>query len=187
MDTVKRIEDPIVAGSEGFFDEVDIRECLHVTVRIANDFYAFLIKFGETPPAEEVTYVMDTIRSGTDWFFRLADLCAIINTGRDTWNFDPHLHWDFPALREKFLRNFEHLAGSSDMSVVQRLASVLALTHLELVFLAQHFPSAALRGWVDDSQSSAEFLSDLAELRAGRLTFDDVKACALVRRYKRRS
>jgi hypothetical protein len=35
--------------TDGFFDEVDIRECLHVTVRIANDFYAFLIRFGETP------------------------------------------------------------------------------------------------------------------------------------------
>ena len=148
--------------------------------------YAFLIKFGENPPAEEVAYVMDTIRSGIYWFFRLADLCAIINTGRDTWNFAPHLHWDFPALREEFLRSFEHLAGS-DMSVVQRLASVLALTHLELVFLAQHFPSATLGGLVDDSQSSAELLSDLAELRAGGLTFDDVKARALLRRYKGRS
>jgi len=184
---VDRIEDLIVAGSEGFFDEADIRECLHITIRIAKDFYDFLVKFGETPPAKEVAYVMDTIRSGIDWFFRLADLCVTINTGRDTWNFDPHLHWDFPALREKFLRDFEYLAVSPDVSVVDRLASLLALTHLELVFLAQHFPSAIFEGVVDDPQSSAEFLSDLVELRTGRLSFDDLKARALVRRYKDRS
>jgi hypothetical protein len=186
MDIVDRIEDPIVAGSEGFFDEADIRECLHITIRIAKDFYDFLVKFGERPPAKEIAYVMDTIRSGIDWFFRLADLCVIINTGRNTWKFDPHRHWDFPALREKFLGDFEDLAESPDISVVGRLASLLALTHLELVFLAQNFPSAIFEGAVDDPQSSAEFLLDLAELREGRLTFDDVMARASVR-YKCRS
>jgi hypothetical protein len=130
---------------------------------------------------------MDTIRSGTDWFFKLADLARSLTREEIPGTLTRTCIWDFPALREKFLRNFEHLAGSFDMSVVQRLASVLALTHLELVFLAPHFPSASLRGLVDDSQSSAEFLSDLAELRAGRLTFDDVKARARVRRFKGRS
>jgi hypothetical protein len=143
---IERIEDPIVAGSEGFLDEPDIREDLHVTIRIARDFYDFLVKFGDRPPAKEVAYVTDTIRSGMDEFFALAYLCRVINTGTDTWSFDPHVPWDFSALREKFLRDFERLAGSPEMSVVDRLASLLALTHLELVFLAQYFPSAILEG-----------------------------------------
>src|SRR5712671_3774121 len=112
MNLVKHIEDQIVAGSGGFFDEPDIREDLHVTVRIAGDFYDFLVKSGEKPPAKEVTYVADTIRSGMDEFFALAYICKVINTGRDTWRFEPHVRWDFPALREKFLRGFERLAGS---------------------------------------------------------------------------
>lgn len=186
MDLVKRIEELIVAGSEGCFggfDVPELREDLHVTIRIARDFHDFLVKFGEKPPAEEIDYVMGTIRSGMDEFFLLAYNCRSINTS-ETWGFDPHVHWDFPALRERFMRGFEHLADP-DVSVVDRLASLLALTHLELVFLAQHFPPAILGDVVDDPQSSAEFLSDLSELRAGRLSFDDVKARALVRRYKR--
>ncbi len=141
MDTVERIERLIVAGSEGFFAEPDIREDLHVTIRIARDFYDFLVKSGDQPPAKEIDYVMGTIRSGMDEVFALAYLCGTIS-GSETWSFDRHVHWDFPALRQSFLRGFEHLAGSSDVSA--GLASLLELTHLELVFLAQHFPSAIL-------------------------------------------
>src|SRR6516225_1045298 len=140
MDLVKRIEDRIVAGSEDFFDEPAIREDLHVTIRIAGDFYAFLVKCGEKPSAGEVTYVTDTIRSGMDEFFALAYTCKVINAERGTWAPDPHVRWDFPALREEFLRGFEQLAESPDAT--KSLASLLALTHLELVFLAQNFPSA---------------------------------------------
>jgi hypothetical protein len=128
---------------------------------------------------------MDTIRSGMDQFFALAYICRVINTGPDTWSFDSQVHWDFPALREKFLRGFENLAESPDASSVDRLASLLALTHLELVFFGQHFPSAILGCGADDPQSIAEFVSDLAEMHDGRLNFDDVKARALARQQKR--
>jgi hypothetical protein len=152
MDLVKRIEDQIVAGSKDFFDEPDIRKDLHVTVRIAGDFYNFLVKSGENPPAGEVTYVTDTIRSGMDAFFALAYICKVINTPRATWAFDPHARWDFSALRERFLRSFERLAESPDTEASQRLASLLALVHLELVFLAQHFPSAIFSDVADSPQ-----------------------------------
>ena len=139
MDSIDRIEGPIVDGSEGYFAEPELREDLHITIRIAKDFYDFLLKFGETPPAEEISYVMDTIRSGMDQFFLFAFSCRGINTEDDTWNFDRHVHWDFPELRNTFMRRFEHLV-ESDASAVDRLASLLALTHLELVFLGQNFP-----------------------------------------------
>lgn len=142
MDVVKHIEDQILAGSEGFFDEPNIREDLHVTMRIARDFHDFLVNSGERPSAREVAYVTNTIRSGMDEFFALAYICKVINTGRDTWKFDPQARWDFPTLREKFLRGFERLVGSIDAGTDERLALLLALTHLEIVFLAQHFPSA---------------------------------------------
>ena len=142
VDTVDRIEEVIVASAEGFFAETNIRQVLHVTIRIASDFYEFLVKFGEQPAAKEIAYVTDTVRSGMDEFFQLAYLCRIINTGPENWRFDPQAHWDFPKLRERFMRSFEQLAGSAD--AITGLASLLELTHLELVFLAQHFPSAIL-------------------------------------------
>lgn len=143
MDLANRIEDRIMAGSQDFFDEAPIRKDLHVTIRIAEDFYNFLVKAGEKPSPEEVTHVSDTIRSGIDEFFALAYICKVINTERGTWAFDRHVRWDFPALRERFLRGFEELAESPDANAAQSLASLLALTHLELVFLAQNFPAVS--------------------------------------------
>jgi hypothetical protein len=139
VDSIDRIEGAIVNGSEGYFDEPGMREDLHVTIRIAKDFYDFLVKFGETPPADEIDYVMGTIRSGMDEFFLLAYSCRCINTENETWSFDRHVHWNFPELRETFIRRFQHLVESDD-SAVDRLASLLLLAHLELVFLAQNFP-----------------------------------------------
>lgn len=139
MISIDRIEDPIVNGSEGFFDEPSVREDLHVTIRIAKDFYDFLVKVGETPSADQIDYMIGTIRSGMDWSFQLAYGCRCIDTGGDTWRFDRHTHYSFPELRESFMRRFEHLVESDD-SAVNRLASLFALTHLELVFFAQNFP-----------------------------------------------
>jgi hypothetical protein len=152
MDDVKQIQDRIVADSSGFFDEPDIRQDLRVTIRIAGDFYDFLMKSGEKPTVREIAYVMDTIRSGVDQFFALAHICRVIDTGANTWTFDPQARWDFSGLREDFLRGFERLAGP-DANAAQRLASLLALTHLELVFLAQHFPLAILEDLADSSES----------------------------------
>jgi hypothetical protein len=187
MESTDHIENLIVASSDGFFSEPEIREDLHVTIRVASDFYDFLVKYGETPPSEEIDYMMGTIRSGMDQFFALAYVCGIINTGSETWRVDTPLHCDFPILRERFLSDFEHLAGTPDASMADRLASLLALTHLELVFLGQHFPSAIFKNVASSSQPSSEFLSDLSEWQAGRLSFDDVNARLLARRYKGRS
>jgi hypothetical protein len=90
-----------------------------------------------------------------DEFFALAYICKVIDTGRDTWAFDPHARWNFPALREKFLRGFEGLAESPDAKAPQKLASLLALAHLELVFLAQHFPSAIFKEAADSPQPAS--------------------------------
>lgn len=144
MDALEKIEESIVAGSEGFFDDQPTRDDLHVTIRIAKDFHEFLVKFGDNPPAAESRYVMGTIRSGMDWFFGLAHDCAIINTPRSSWNFVPQERWDFSGFRRRFLSNFERLTGDTDIGVIDRLALLLALTHMELVFLAQHFPSSVI-------------------------------------------
>ena len=144
MDPVPLIEDLIVSGSEGFFDEPGDREDLHVTIRIARDFCDFLLNAGEQPPPGEIEYVIGTIRSGMDHFFALAHACAVINTPRSSWNVDSRAGWDFALLRKDFIRGFERLGDSAPASAVERLAGLLALTRLELLFVAHHFPSAIL-------------------------------------------
>lgn len=144
MDSIDRIENLIVNSSGGFFDERNIREDLHVGIRIAKDFNDFLVNFGECPPPVEIDYILGTIRSGIDEFFALAHLCAIIDARSEAWTFDRHTSWDFPKLRKDFLHNFQYLMESQNVEAVNGLAHLLLLTHLELVFLAQHFPSG---GW----------------------------------------
>ena len=142
MDTIARIENFIVNASEGFFGEPTGREDLHVTIRIANDFYEFLVTYGDHPPTAEIDYMNGTIRSGMDHFFGLAYACAGV-TGSESWSVETPMPLDFIALRGRFLKGFESFSGSSS-DVNAALAALLGLTHLELVFLAQNFPSAMI-------------------------------------------
>ena len=149
MNRVEQIENAIVAGTEDLFDHANIRdnlrstsrEDLHVTIRIAMDFYDFLTKHGESPTAEQIDYMAGTIRSGIDEFYLLAYSCRSVVCCGETNDFDPHEHWNFPTLRERFMRGFEHL-DDPEVAAVDKLASLFALTHLELVFIAWNFPSA---------------------------------------------
>jgi hypothetical protein len=142
MKTADAIEDQIVQTSDGFFEDEDVRENLHVTISIAGHFYNFLSDHGERPAAEHIDEVMEIIRSGMDHFFSLAHFCKVIHTARDSRSFERCLHWDFRTLRETYLRGFERLAAAPDVGAADVLPSLFALTHLEMVFLAQHFPSA---------------------------------------------
>jgi hypothetical protein len=167
MDRVELIEDAIVAGSDlhGTY-----REDLHVTIRIARDFYEFLVKHGETPNGEQIDYMAGTIRSGIDEFYLLAYACRSIVRDNETWKFDPHEHWDFSVLREGFMRGFEHLADP-DVSTADRLASLFTLTHLELVFLARHFPSAIFADRASDSMTVNESLQSIKRMIGGKASW----------------
>lgn len=193
MNQVEHIEDAIVAGSEGFFDSAEIRSDLRVTIRIAKDFYDFLVKFGESPDAHQIDYMMGTIRSGIDEFALLAYVCRGIEGSRWTKSLNAHTQWDFPALRERFMRDFDHL-GDRDVSVLDRLDLLFSLTHLELMFQARHFPSAIFEDCPDEPKTVAEAKSDLSEVladikevRAGRLSAAEVDDRAQARRTKRSS
>jgi hypothetical protein len=140
VNSIERIKELIVNGSDGYFDDEDIY--LHVTIRIAKDFYDFLVKFGDSPEPYDIDFMMGTIRSGIDEFFQLAYICrALFEKGFWAGVSDKQVSWNYPELRKDFMRLFEHLEDP-DLKVLDRLASLFVLAHLELVFLAQNFPSA---------------------------------------------
>jgi hypothetical protein len=177
MNRIEQIEDAIVTGTDNLFAGANVktgypttREDLHVTIRIASDFYDFLVKYGESPDAEQIDYMAGTIRSGIDEFYLLAYACRSIVRDNKTWKFDPHEHWNFSALREGFLRGFEHLADP-DVSAADRLASLLALAHLELVFLARHFPSAIFAERAGDSMTVNESLQAIKKMIGGKASW----------------
>ncbi len=133
-----RIEELIVEGTEGLFEDAEFRIALHVTLRIATEFCEFLLTHGEKPPIKEVTWNMDTIRSGMDQLFSLANICRLTETGSAIQKIDSYLGGSGPELREAFLNHFHQLAAS-DTNAFQRLALLLALGRLELLFLPQNF------------------------------------------------
>jgi hypothetical protein len=191
--SVERIEELIVAASDGYFDDEGIRSDLHVTIRIANDFYDFLVKFGDSPEAYDIDYMMGTIRSGIDEFFLLAYICrSLFDEGFWTGAIDQQVHWKAAELRIEFMRRFEHLEDP-DLKVVDRLASLFVLAHLELVFLAQNFPSAEFAESPRASMSEDELkrelfemISDSRDLQAGRISLEESDARAEARRKKRK-
>jgi hypothetical protein len=115
LDNLDHIENLIVEKSEGYFNDPDSRENLHVTIRIASDFYQFLLRFDDQPPRREVDYIMGTIRSGFDWFFALAFDCGPV-TGSENWKFVEDFAGNFPTLRAEFMGRFGRLARDSELS-----------------------------------------------------------------------
>jgi hypothetical protein len=135
-----QIEQRIVAESDDFFDTTREKEDLHITIRVACDFHKFLMDYAETPPQTEAEFVADTIRSGIDWAFLLAHSCRLFPDELAKWSFDRQDLSTFAKLRTVWLKRFEELCRPS-ASAGEMLASLLALVHLELVFMAQTFPS----------------------------------------------
>ena len=138
MNLVDRIAELIVRDAEGFFDEASDREDLYVSIRIAVDFHQFLVAGTQRPSANDVAYVMDTVRSGIDQLFHLANSCRVI-TGSETWPLDRRAYSGFEEIREAFLRHFANLTRD-EASSTERLASLLVLSHLELVFVGLGYP-----------------------------------------------
>jgi hypothetical protein len=167
MDKVQQIEDAIVAASDLHGTN---RDDLHVTIRIAKDFYDFLVKYGDSPDGDQIDYMAGTIRSGMDEFYLLAYGCRSIVRGSEGGSFDPHVHSDFPALRERFMREFEHFTDPN-MCVADGLATLFLLTHLELVFLARHFPSAIFADRASDSMTIAELRQDINRMLGGKTSW----------------
>jgi hypothetical protein len=135
----KDIEDRMVAASEDLYDTPGARMDLHVTIRIACDFHQFLLNHGETPSDLDADYVMGTIRSGMDQYFSLAQSASIIGDGLARWNFDQQVIASFPELRNACLLRFQELFNPQ-ANPCELLASLIALVHLELLFLAHTFP-----------------------------------------------
>lgn len=134
------IENRIVAATEDLFQSAKERELLHTSIRVSCDFHKFLLDFGDAPPTDEAEFVADTIRSGIDWFYSLAHHCYLIREDPAKWAFDRKATSSFRDLRAACLNRFEILCQPS-ANAGEMLAALLSFIHLELVFMAQTFPS----------------------------------------------
>lgn len=170
MNRAEQIEEAIVAEFGDPFEIESIRADLHVTVHIAMDFYNFLVQHGESPNGKQIDYMAGTIRASIEEFYLLAYTCRRIVRKGEMKGLEPHEHWNFSALRERFMKGFEHLEDPQ-MSAVDRLTSLFALTHLELVFLAQNFPSAIFADGPGDSMTTNEILQAIKKKIGGKASW----------------
>lgn len=138
MESLDNIQSLIRTETKGAFDEQDYED-LQVVVRIAGEFKRFLDRYDREAPEKEIAYISDTIRSGMDQFFALAHSCSVIERVHTEWQFRPCRNWNYHDLRRRFLDKFDDFA-SPNRDGLQRLSCLLELTHIELVFLAAHFP-----------------------------------------------
>src|SRR6266849_217556 len=105
--SLENLEKLIVRESEGFFEDPDIRQDLHVTIRIATEFHDFLKLSGDSPSPEEVDYAANTIRSGIDHLFSLGFLTRSLDTSELTGTLKRKTPETFPDLRDSFISLFE--------------------------------------------------------------------------------
>lgn len=138
----KEIEDHILVATatERLFESAKEIEDLHISMRVSCDFHKFLLDFGETPSKVEAGYVADTIRGGMDWLYLLGYSCAGMRDDLAQWKVERQATGNFRELRLACLRLFDELLRPTATGG-EMLASLLAFIHLELVFMAQTFPS----------------------------------------------
>jgi hypothetical protein len=191
MDLVEQIRDLILKESEG--DLASSKEDLHVTIRIAGDFYNYLRMYEKSPHPIDVSYMLGTIRSGIDFLFRLIHSC-VYREDEEKWvgAFNPLRAWSYPELRKEFLTRFDSLA-SPQLDRADRLVSLFILKHLELVYLAQNFPQAAVAGVMNGKSKSPEeaqkdfdeTISIARDVATKKITNDELSTLLEAQRKKR--
>jgi hypothetical protein len=134
-----QIETLILRDTGDFFDAAEDRSTLEVTVRICCEFLDFLLNAeGEAPDSSDASYIADTIRSGLDEFFTMAQWGRILKGLRLSQGFEAELPQTFVAFRAKYDATFQELLRC-DASVAA-FGRLLSLTQLMILFLAVYFP-----------------------------------------------
>ena len=139
----EQIEKLVLQATERFFEDeasapYGSAECLRVTVRIAADFRDFLEK-NDSPTPDEISYMMGTIQSGIDQFVLFGHLCRMFSGLQESWTSEPSRYQNFVNTRADVLHLFERLVATRS-SPIERLASLLSLVRIQLMFFAHFYP-----------------------------------------------
>src|SRR5271154_5978686 len=90
----------ILRDAEGCFDDPREREAIQITVRIACEFFTFLQRSSDMLELREAKYMAETIRSGLDWFFFMAQEGRVLTGLELKSGFGPKLPSTFSELKE---------------------------------------------------------------------------------------
>jgi hypothetical protein len=129
----------IVRDAEGYFDDPSEREAMQITVRIACEFFVFLRQSNDVPELSKAEYMAETIRSGLDWFFSMAQTGRILTGLELKTGFGPKLPSTYSELKETYVSVFHQVLESSHS--VKAAGLLLSLVQMMLLFMTAYFES----------------------------------------------
>jgi hypothetical protein len=129
----------ILRDSEGYFDDPQESEDLQITVRVACEFFAFLKRSSDPPELPEAEYMAETIRSGLDWFFSMAQTGSCLTGLKLQSGFSGKLPSTFSELKSSYDSVFQKVLESTHS--VKAIGFLLSLVQLMFPFMTVYFPS----------------------------------------------
>jgi hypothetical protein len=129
----------ILRDAEGYFDDPREREAIQITVRIACEFFMFLRQSNDVPELREAEYMAETIRSGLDWFFFMAQEGRMLTGLELKTGFGPKLPDTFSELKDSYESVFHQVLESSHSA--KAVGLLLSLIQMMLLFMAVYFES----------------------------------------------
>jgi hypothetical protein len=129
----------IVRDAEGYFDDPSESEAMQITVRIACEFLVFLRQSNDVPELSKAEYMAETIRSGLDWFFSMAQTGRILTGLKLKTGFGPKLPSTYSELKDSYESVFHQLLEASHS--VKAVGLLLSLVQMMLLFMTFYFES----------------------------------------------
>ncbi len=134
-----QIKTIILRESEDFFDEPADLVVLQNTIRIACEFLDFLKRTDSAPELSEVEYMADTIRSGIDDFYRMAQWGRILTGLELRKGFAQSMPSTLTEMKNIYASIFQQLIRSA--SSAKGVGLLLSLAQIMLLFMTMYFPS----------------------------------------------
>jgi len=138
-DMKARMRAIILRDSQGFFDDPKESEDLQITIRIACEFFTFLQKSNGVPELADAEYMAETIRSGLDWFFSIAQTGSILTGLKLQTGFGPKLPGTFAELKASYNTVFHQVLESTHS--IESIGLLLSLVQMMFLFMTVYFPS----------------------------------------------
>src|SRR4029077_18536496 len=140
IDAMKaRMTAVLLRDSEGFFDDPKESEDLQITIRIVCEFFVFLQQSNDVPELSEAEYMAETIRSGLDWFFSIAQTGGILTGLKLQTGFGPKLPNTFAELKTSYESVFQQVLESTHS--IKAIGLLLCLVQMMFLFMTVYFPS----------------------------------------------
>lgn len=134
-----QIKTVILRDSEDFLDEPEDLAALLDTIRIACEFFDFLKRTDGTPELSEAEYMADTIRSGIDDFYAMAQWGRILTGLELRKGFAQNMPSTLIEMKKMYDWIFQQLTLST--SSAKGVGLLLSLAQIMLLFMTVYFPS----------------------------------------------